>query len=186
VLSKGKHQINSLLGFSYQQTDSEAIQFYGKNFASNAFIKNIGAAKEKTIFPNAKNQYKYASIFTRVNYSYNSKYFINLTARRDGSSRFGNDYKFGNFGAIGAAWIFSKENFAKNISWLSFGKLRTSYGITGSDNIGDYAYLDTYSVGAIYNDMPTLKPTALFNPKYKWEKTKKFEVATELSFFKDR
>lgn len=186
VLSKSKHQINSLLGFSYQQTDSEAIWFYGKNFSSNAFIKNIGAAKEKTIFPNAKNQYKYASIFTRINYSYNSKYFVNLTARRDGSSRFGNDYKFGNFGAVGAAWIFSKEDFAKSIPWLSFGKLRTSYGITGSDNIGDYAYLDTYSVGAIYNDIPTLKPTALFNPKYKWEKTKKFEVATELSFFKDR
>ncbi|MDM1518187.1 SusC/RagA family TonB-linked outer membrane protein, partial [Myroides odoratimimus] len=86
VLSKDKHQINSLLGFSYQQTDSEAIWFYGKNFSSNAFIKNIGAAKEKTIFPNAKKQYKYASIFTRVNYSYNSKYFVNLTARRDGSS----------------------------------------------------------------------------------------------------
>ncbi|MDM1328385.1 SusC/RagA family TonB-linked outer membrane protein [Myroides odoratimimus] len=186
VLSKSKHQINSLLGFSYQQTDSEAIWFYGKNFSSNAFIKNIGAAKEKTIFPNAKNQYKYASIFTRVNYSYNSKYFVNLTARRDGSSRFGNDYKFGNFAAVGAAWIFSKENFAKSIPWLSFGKLRTSYGITGSDNIGDYAYLNTYSVGAIYNDIPTLKPTALFNPNYKWEKTKKFEIATELNFFKNR
>jgi TonB-linked SusC/RagA family outer membrane protein len=186
VLSKGKHQINSLLGFSYQQTDSEAIQFYGKNFASNAFIKNIGAAKEKAISPNAKNQYKYASIFTRINYSYNSKYFVNLTARRDGSSRFGNDYKFGNFGAVGAAWVFSKESFFKNIPWLSFGKLRMSYGITGSDNIGDYAYLNTYSVGALYNDIPTLKPTALFNPKYKWEKTKKFEIATELSFLKDR
>lgn len=83
-------------------------------------------------------------------------------------------------------WIFSKEDFAKRIPWLSFGKLRTSYGITGSDNIGDYAYLDTYSVGGLYNDIPTLKPTALFNPKYKWEKTKKFELATELSFFKDR
>ncbi|QBK77641.1 SusC/RagA family TonB-linked outer membrane protein [Myroides odoratimimus] len=186
VLSKGKHQINSLLGFSYQQTDSEALRVYGKNFSSNVFIKNIGAAKEKIIHPNVKNQYKYTSIFTRVNYSYNSKYFVNLTARRDGSSRFGNDYKFGNFAAVGAAWIFSKENFAKNIPWLSFGKLRTSYGITGSDNIGDYAYLDTYSVGGLYNDIPTLKPTALFNPKYKWEKTKKFEIATELSFFKDR
>lgn len=186
VLSKDKHLINSLIGFSYQQTDAETLRFTAKNFTSNAFIKNMGAAKEKTVYPNAKNQYKYASIFARINYSYNSKYFINLTARRDGSSRFGDDYKFGNFGALGTAWIFSKEDFAKNISWLSFGKLRMSYGLAGSDNIGDYAYLDTYLVGALYNNIPTLKPTALFNPKYKWEKTKKFEVATELSFLKDR
>lgn len=186
IISKDKHLINSLIGFSYQQTDAETLRFTAKNFTSNAFIKNMGAAKEKTVYPNAKNQYKYASIFARLNYSYNSKYFLNLTARRDGSSRFGDDYKFGNFGALGAAWIFSKEDFAKNISWLSFGKLRMSYGLAGSDNIGDYAYLDTYLVGAVYNNIPTLKPTALFNPKYKWEKTKKFEVATELSFLKDR
>ncbi|WP_286428032.1 SusC/RagA family TonB-linked outer membrane protein [Myroides marinus] len=186
ILSKNRHQINSLIGFSYQQTVSESLRFYGTNFTSNAFIKNIGAAKEKLLYPNTKNQYKYASVFTRINYSFASKYFINLTARRDGSSRFGNDYKFGNFAAVGAAWIFTKEDFAKNIPWLSFGKIRTSYGITGSDNIGNYAYLDTYSVGALYNEFPTLKPTALFNPKYKWEKTKKFEIATELSFLKDR
>ncbi|MGL4584665.1 MAG: SusC/RagA family TonB-linked outer membrane protein [Flavobacterium sp.] len=186
ILPKGKHLLNSLIGFSYQQTDAEALRLIGKNFTSNSFIKNIGAAKEKTIYPNAKNQYKYASVFARLNYSYNSKYFLNLTARRDGSSRFGDDYKFGSFGAMGAAWIFSKEDFAKNISWVSFGKLRMSYGITGSDNIGDYAYLDTYTVDAIYNGIPTLRPTALFNSKYKWEKTKKFEVATELSFLNDR
>ncbi|MCA4807002.1 SusC/RagA family TonB-linked outer membrane protein [Myroides odoratimimus] len=186
ILAKNKHQINTLLGFSYQQTDSEAFNFTAKNFSSNAFIKNLSAAKTITINANGKKQYKYASIFTRLNYSFDSKYFINLTARRDGSSRFGNDYKFGNFAAVGTAWIFTKEDFAKNISWLSFGKLRTSYGITGSDNIGDYAYLDTYTIGTLYNDLPTLKPTALFNPKYKWEKTKKFEVATELSFLKDR
>ncbi|MDM1378572.1 SusC/RagA family TonB-linked outer membrane protein [Myroides marinus] len=186
VLSKDRHLINSLIGFSYQQTDTEAFNFTAKNFTSNAFIKNLSAAKTITINANGKKQYKYASIFTRINYSFDSKYFINLTARRDGSSRFGNDYKFGDFGALGIAWIFSKEDFAKNFPWLSFGKLRMSYGVTGSDNIGDYSYLDTYTVGALYNDLPTLKPTALFNPKYKWEKTKKFEVATELSFLKDR
>ncbi|MEC4115091.1 SusC/RagA family TonB-linked outer membrane protein, partial [Myroides pelagicus] len=186
IFSKNKHVINTLIGFSYQQTDAEALRLSGKNFTSNAFIKNIGAAKEKIIYPVAKNQYKYTSIFTRINYTHDSKYFINLTARRDGSSRFGNDYKFGNFGAIGAAWIFTEEDFAKSIPWLSFGKLRTSYGLTGSDNIGDYAYLDTYSVGQLYNGIPTLKPTALYNPNYKWEKTKKFEIATELSFLNNR
>ncbi|UVD79119.1 SusC/RagA family TonB-linked outer membrane protein [Myroides albus] len=187
IFNKAKHKLNTMIGFSYQQTDNESLQLIGKNFTSNAFIKNIGAAKEKLIVSSGKDQYKYASMFARVNYMYAQKYIVNLTARRDGSSRFGDDYKFGNFGAIGAAWIFSKENFAKNISWLSFGKLRTSYGITGSDNIGDYAYLDTYTVqNNTYNDEMALSPTALHNPKFKWEKTTKFEIATELSFFNDR
>lgn len=186
-LSFKKHSLNTLIGFSYQQNDNESDQIRAKNFSSNAFIKNIGAAKEQLIVSTGKNQYKYASVFARINYMYAQKYIVNLTARRDGSSRFGDDYKFGNFGAIGAAWIFSKENFAKNISWLSFGKLRTSYGITGSDNIGDYAYLDTYTINRYqYNDQVTLSPTALYNPKFKWENTTKFEIATELSFFNDR
>ncbi|MTH30891.1 SusC/RagA family TonB-linked outer membrane protein, partial [Myroides pelagicus] len=186
LIPKGKHLISVLLGSTYQQNNLESTRLTGKNFTSNAFINNIGAAKEKIVYPIINNQYKYASIFTRINYSYGSKYLINLTGRRDGSSRFGADNKFGNFGAIGAAWIFSQEPFMENLPWLSFGKIRSSYGVTGSDNIGDYAYLDTYSVGQIYNDYPTLNPTALFNPKYKWEKTKKFEIATELSFFNDR
>ncbi len=187
IFSKRNHQLNTLVGISYQQTDNESLQIRAKNFTSNAFIKNVSAAKEKLILSSGKNQYKYASIFGRLNYSYNSKYFINLTARRDGSSRFGDDYKFGNFGAIGAAWIFSKESLFKDLSWLSFGKIRTSYGITGSDNIGDYAYLDTYTMHMYqYNEQSALYPTALHNPKFKWEKTKKFEIATELSFFNNR
>lgn len=186
-LSKGKQAINALVGFSYQQSDNEALRMEGKNFSSNVFIKNIGAAKEKTLFPNIESQYKYASVFARINYTYDAKYIVNLTARRDGSSRFGDDNKFGNFGALGAAWIFSKEDFASRIPGLSFGKLRSSYGITGSDNIGDYAYIDTYTmVAGSYNEIPILKPTALFNPKYKWENTRKFEIATELSFLHDR
>ena len=68
---------------------------------------------------------------------------MNLSYRRDGSSKFGPNYKWGDFGAIGAAWIFSNESFIKNaLPFLSFGKLRTSYGITGNDQIADYQYLN--------------------------------------------
>src|SRR5690606_34761148 len=100
----------------------------------------------------------------RIGYNWAQKYFINLTGRRDGSSRFGPDKRFANFGAIGGAWIFSEESFIKeNLSFLSFGKLRGSYGITGSDQIGDYKYLDAYESTA---GPGGLYPTQLTNPDY--------------------
>ncbi|AJA67378.1 TonB-linked outer membrane protein, SusC/RagA family [Myroides sp. A21] len=185
--SWNKHSFEILVGSTLQSTESDNLNITGRNFSSNALIRNISAAKDKYIGISSDSQYKYAAIFSRINYQYDSKYFLNLTARRDGSSRFAENNRFGNFGAIGAAWIFSEESFLKDISWLSFGKIRASYGITGSDNIGDYAYLDSYTVFAPqYNGETGLYPTALHNTNYKWEKTTKLETALELSFLQNR
>ncbi|MHC5310952.1 SusC/RagA family TonB-linked outer membrane protein [Myroides sp. LJL116] len=182
-----KSRLDILIGTTYSINDMNYLSMTGSNFSSNAFITNISAAKVKAIGRNVNNQYKYVSFFSRLNYIYNDKYIFNITARRDGSSRFASNNKFGNFGALGAAWIISKENFTKNWKWLSFAKLRGSYGITGSDNIGDYAYLDAYNVNnALYGSEVNLQPTALYNPNYRWEKTTKIEGALELSFLKDK
>lgn len=125
--------------------------------------------------------------FGRVNLNYSSKYIINLTGRRDGSSRFGPNKQFGNFGAIGMAWLFSEENLLKESLWLSFGKIRASYGTTGSDNIGDYKFLGTYNTtGFNYNGTSVLEPTGVFNPNFGWESNKKQELGLELGFFNDR
>lgn len=178
------HEINFLVGSTFQSTDTNMLSINASNFSSNLFLKNIGSAKTKTISSTGNTQYKYASIFSRLNYKYSDKYIANITARRDGSSRFGDKQKFGNFGAIGIAWIFSNENFLKNLKWLDFGKIRTSYGITGSDNIGDYQYLDTYTIGTnIYDGLTELLPSRLLNPNYSWEQTNKLEAALELSLF---
>ncbi len=158
----------------------------GIGFESNSFIQNIAAAQTKTINDQISTEYKYAAVFGRVNYQLAKKYILNITGRRDGSSRFGPHKKFANFGAVGAAWLFSDENFLKDIKWLSFGKLRTSYGIAGSDNIGNYQYLDTYTVSSSYNGITGLAPSRLYNPDFSWEKTTKLEAALEIGFFKDR
>ncbi|MCT4319610.1 TonB-dependent receptor domain-containing protein [Elizabethkingia anophelis] len=95
--------------------------------------------------------------------------------------------RFANFGAVGAAWIFSKESFMKDILWLNFGKLRTSYGTAGSDNIGDYQFYDTYkNTGTIYDGSQGMIPSRLFNPDFGWEVTRKLEVALEAGFLNDR
>ncbi|KMQ70224.1 SusC/RagA family TonB-linked outer membrane protein [Chryseobacterium koreense] len=182
----GVHELIALAGASFQQATTKISAMTGVGFASNALLENLAAANFKIISPEVDNQYKYASLFARINYNFSKKYIVNLTARRDGSSRFGMNNRFANFGAIGAAWLFSNEAFLKNIKWLSFGKLRGSYGITGSDFIGDYQYLNNYSIADIaYNNTTGLYPISLFNPNFSWEKTKKFEAAMEMGLFKD-
>uniref|UniRef100_UPI0035637761 SusC/RagA family TonB-linked outer membrane protein n=1 Tax=Draconibacterium sp. TaxID=1965318 RepID=UPI0035637761 len=140
------HDIDVLVGGTLQQTQRTTLNIMGYGFESNTLITNLAAAANVMVTGDDKTEYRYAALFGRINYKYKERYILNLTGRRDGSSRFGPDQRFASFGAIGAAWIFSKEYFISSASWLSFGKLRASYGITGSDLIGDYQFLDTYTV----------------------------------------
>ncbi|WP_407497414.1 SusC/RagA family TonB-linked outer membrane protein [Elizabethkingia meningoseptica] len=187
TFKKGRHQVDVLAGGTYQAdlNTQGAIQGYG--FTSNAFIENIAAATTKLISDQIKTEYKYTAVFGRLNYQFDRRYIINITGRRDGSSRFGSNRKFANFGAVGAAWLFSNESFMKELSWLSFGKLRGSYGSSGTDNIGNYQYNDTFITSTLgYNNVTGLVPSKLFNPNFSWEKTVKLEAALEMGFFRDR
>ncbi|WP_447951121.1 SusC/RagA family TonB-linked outer membrane protein [Chryseobacterium koreense] len=184
---KGKHKLALLIGASLQTSINKREAMTGSAFESNAFIQNLGAAQTKTIVDQTKTEYKYAGFFGRINYQFDNKYIINLTARRDGSSRFGNNKKYANFGAVGLAWLFYEEDFLKDLKWLSYGKLRTSYGTAGSDNIGDYQYMNTYTVSTQgYNGITALEASKLYNPDYSWEKTTKLEAAIEAGFFNNR
>lgn len=186
--SFGKNSMDVLIGATYQDDTVSQLSMTGTGFESNAFIENIAAAQTKIINDLYTTEYKYAAVFGRINYQYNKKYILNVTGRRDGSSRFGPNNRFANFGAVGAAWLFSEENLLKDLKWLSFGKLRGSYGTTGSDNIGDYQYLNAYSLSStsVYNGVTGLVPARLYNPDFSWEKTLKMEIAVELGLFRNR
>lgn len=181
-----KTKFDILAGTTFQsQTGSQLVQ-YAAGFASNSLIDNLAAASALFTLADDETEYRYQAVFGRINLNHDGRYLLNLTGRRDGSSRFGDDRRFANFGAVGAAWVFSEEAFLKN-SVLSFGKLRGSYGITGNDQIGDYHYLDTYSAsGNSYDGTIGLQPTQLYNPNFGWETNKKLEGAVELGFWGDR
>ncbi|MFV0176535.1 SusC/RagA family TonB-linked outer membrane protein [Empedobacter falsenii] len=180
-------KMDGLVGMSYQNQNGETLDMNGNDFLSNDVLKNISAANVQKISNHSITEYKYLAYFGRFNINYSDKLFLNITGRRDGSSRFGPNNRFANFGAVGAAWIFSKENFIKNINWINFGKIRTSYGTTGSDNIGNYQFLDTYTLrNAVYNGSLGLAPTRLYNPDFSWEKTTKFETALDVSFLNNK
>lgn len=182
----GEHEIGFLLGGTWQKSLNEGKFFNGTNYPSDSQLDNIHAAGDLSVGDYQYGDYRYQSVFSRISYGYQEKYLVNLSGRRDGSSRFGPNNRYGNFGSIGFAWIFSKEGFLKDQSILSFGKLRGSLGITGNDQIGNYQFLDTWEPGFAYQGIAGLSPVRVFNPNFKWEENKKREIALDLGFFNDR
>jgi TonB-linked SusC/RagA family outer membrane protein len=184
----GHAKVDVLFGGTFQNQVSDRLIQYGSGFTSNSLLYNLASASYSKTYNDDETVYRYQAFFGRVNLSWKDMYFVNLTGRRDGSSRFGPGKQFANFGAMGAAWLFSSANLLKeHLSFLSFGKLRGSYGVTGNDQIGDYQYLDTYqSSGNVYDGTVGLQPMRLFNPNFSWESNQKMEAAIELGFLQDR
>jgi TonB-dependent starch-binding outer membrane protein SusC len=185
-------KIKALLGSSLQQMTSNRKVVNGSGYISDLVLENIGAATHVTVPPSSTiaSKYKYNAGFFSINYNLDDKYILNVSGRRDGSSRYGSANRFHNFGAVGAAWLFSNEKFFNPLSKIiDFGKLRVSYGTTGSDQIGDYVYLSLYSYNTPpipYRGAASLIQNKLTNPYIQWEETRKFSLGLDLGFFSDR
>lgn len=183
-LWKGK--LSTLVGMTFLSRSNDRLSVSGTGYSSEALLENFDAASTIDA-TSAASLYRYNAVFGRINYNLEDKYLINFTGRRDGSSRFGPGRQFANFGAVGAAWIFSSEKWMQNIPVLSFGKLRGSYGITGNDQIGDYQFVESWSPPTeTYVGAPGLIPNNLYNEDYAWERNDKLEAAIDLGFLKDK
>jgi TonB-linked SusC/RagA family outer membrane protein len=184
----GKGTFNALMGTTFEQQQTDFLTNMAQGFTSDALITDPSAASTVNLLGANTILYRYNAVYARIGYDWEQKYLLNVTARRDGSSRFGPDKQFGTFGAVGIGWIFSKEKFFEdNMPWLNFGKLRGSYGLTGNDKIGDYQYLSSYSVNpTTYQGITQLLPNGLPNSKFSWETDKKLEGGVDLGFLKDR
>jgi len=186
----GSGAIELLVGSTFQETKRDRFSISGTGFNSDIVMENIGAASSIRTTTVLKTLYRYNALYGRVNYNYKQKYLLNVTTRRDGSSRFGSKNLFNNFWSVGAGWIFTDEIFLANIlPFLNFGKIRASYGTTGSDQIGDYQFLDRYSsypVNVPYLGSPALLPESIPNPYLQWEETKKFQIGVDLNFLNDK
>lgn len=189
-ISFGQGILSALAGYSIQRRETNGQAINGSGYTNDALLGSLAAASTITKGVSSDEQYKYNSIFARVGYNWADKYLLNLTARRDGSSRFGPGKQFGNFGAIGAAWIFSNEGFMKGaLPVISYGKLRGSYGTTGNEPSQNYQYLELYSFYSGYNPYGGgigIYPTKLPSPGFAWEVNKKMEIGVEIGLIKDR
>ncbi len=183
--SFGKHNFNTLLGFEFTQRDffrqeSEAVGF------TDDFNNNIALADNGTTFTDNARE-KLVSYFGRVDYNYDEKYLLQVTARTDGSTRFGPNNRFGFFPSASGGWIMSNEEFLSSSDFVTFLKLRASYGISGSNEISNNIYESLYrfeqtfsTVG--YNGDPGVKSVTLPNANLGWEKLIEFNPGIDVTF----
>jgi TonB-dependent starch-binding outer membrane protein SusC len=188
-ISTGKLQI--VLGSTVEQNTENGLQVYGVGYSSDLLLNDISDAANVYTGNVTSSVYRYTALFGRINYNLNDKYILDLTARRDGSSRFGPENQFHDFWSAAGAWVFSNERFFKDaFTALSFGKLRASFGTTGNDQIGDYQYLSTYSTTNYstvnYQGAVGLQPNGIANPYLQWVSSKKSAIGLDLGFLKDR
>lgn len=178
-------KLDILAGSTFQGQANNRSTIDATGYPSDALLRSESAAAQ--IHPwNMPMPYKYNAIFGAVNVDINRKYFVYLTGRRDGSSRFGPGKLFGNFGATGLGWIFVDATSDTVQRFLSFGKIKGSYGTSGNDQIGDFTWPETWTSApnSNYGGVNGLSPTRLYNPALSWEITKKLDLTLDLELMK--
>ena len=183
----GLHNFNVLVGYSYQQELVDRLDLESQDFPDDN-VRNIGGAT--TVAQRAtKSKWALESIFSRLQYDYDSRYSLSASVRRDGSSRFGANTKYGTFASFSAGWTFSNEAFFPENDIVSFAKIRASWGQTGNNQIGNYGSIpgignDNYVIdggleaGAFISSSP--------NPDLSWETNSATNIGLDLGFLEDR
>ncbi|WP_245826912.1 SusC/RagA family TonB-linked outer membrane protein [Parapedobacter luteus] len=190
------HSINAVVGYSYRYEVNQNFDATNYGFQNDVFEENNLGAGDQLIAGRAgmgsyKNDNKIIGFLGRINYSYDGKYTFQGIYRRDGSTRFGENNKWGNFGSIGVAWHMTSEDFMQNIRFLNDLKVRANYGVTGNQEIGNYMSLVTLGTGNnyIYPDgawRQTYGPTRNPNPNLRWETKHEYNVGVDFMMLNGR
>ncbi|HRW22020.1 MAG TPA: SusC/RagA family TonB-linked outer membrane protein, partial [Bacteroidales bacterium] len=183
----GEHNIIDItLGHSYQRAHTKGVGLNGWDFPSDN-LTNPGSVDPSNMSGYGyETSYAFNSFFFRANYKLHEKYLAGFSIRTDGSSRFGAQNRYGWFPAISAGWIITEEDFMQNTEFVSFLKLRASYGLTGNANIDDYAHLGFFSPTGGYNGNSAIIPSTLPNELLGWEKSIMLDVNVDYGFFNNR
>ncbi len=181
----GKSSFDAILGTSYQKSTTKFSTLEGQDFPSDAYIK-LGSAATKVVATSNESAFSFLSYFFRANYKYNERYLVGFSVRADGSSRFGENQRYGYFPAGSLAWIASEEDFLKQNEIFSLLKLRASYGLTGNAEIGNYAARGLFSGTGAYGGLAGQIPSRIANPDLTWERTKQLDLGLDFGIFKNR
>lgn len=181
---KGLHKIGGTLVSEFIKDQFSSYTFSKKGFPTgNLTTQDNGSTV--TAASSAKSEYALTSGLAELHYSYNDKYFVSGSFRRDGSSRFGKNNRFGNFWSASAAWNLLGEKFMKEVSWFDQLKLRASIGTAGNFQIPNYASLQLFGYTS-YNNLTASIPTQVPNPNLTWEKLRSYDIGTDWSILKGR
>ncbi|MFC4209651.1 SusC/RagA family TonB-linked outer membrane protein [Pedobacter lithocola] len=180
-----KSVFDAVLGTSYQKSTTKYSTIEGQDFPSDSYIK-LGSAATKVTASSNEGAFSFLSYFLRANYKYNDRYLVGFSVRADGSSRFGENEKYGYFPAGSLAWIASEEDFLKSSETISLLKLRASYGLTGNAEIGNYSARGLFSGTGAYGGLAGQIPSQIANPDLTWEKTTQLDLGLDLGILKNR
>ena len=182
------HHFQALGGVEYRELNNNTFSGAGQNFSS-PLLTLLSSASTYTSITSTNTGYKLFSYLGNIKYDYKGKYLFDGNIRDDGSSRFGANNKFGLFGGVSVGWILSREDFLKDVSFLSNLKIRGSYGLTGVQPVGDFDFLDKFtppSASGGYLGNGSIRQTALGNPDLAWEKSTQKDIGIDFGFFNNR
>ena len=180
----GDHDVDVMLGHEYYRTRYYVLEGSKSNMFSIYNTELDGAITDGSI-GSYTNDYNTEGFFGRAQYNYAQKYFGSFSYRRDASSRFAPENRWGNFWSAGGAWMISKEKWF-NAAWVDELKLKASYGEQGNDNISNYLYTDRYTIGNSNGSISLVPSSTKGNRNITWEKGGNFNIGTEFSFWKGR
>lgn len=180
----GGHDLESVLGMTYQDVDQQTTWVQGENFPNDDF-QEVASAAEITGGSASRTGYRFLGYFGRANYDFQDRYFVSLSGRVDGSSRFGAENRYGFFPAASAAWVLSEEPFLQGVPGLSFLKARASYGITGNAAIPNFASLGLWG-GTSFAGRAGIVPVQIANPDLQWERTTQVDAGLDFDLFGGR
>lgn len=185
------HYVEALVGYSTQKFEQESNSVTGTNFPGDD-VEWISAATSISAGTSNTTAYSLLSTIARLNYSYKGRYLLSGAVRRDGSSRFGSERRYGNFPSISAGWIISEEKFMQHLKYVDFLKVRASYGVTGNNNIGNSDNYPGKSKNLPSNYVlngvlvPGTTITSLGNPTLAWEKNKQLDIGMDVTVLDNR
>ncbi len=182
---KDKHRIDGLVGYEYRKETQEGIGTTGEGFPTYQFT-TLNTAATPLSSTEFYTGYRRQSVFANVNYNYDGKYILSGIVRRDGSSRFGANYRYGVFPSLRFAWNIDNEKFISSAEWISSLRFRASYGVTGNDQIGNFDGLGLYGAASPYSGQPGISFSQLANPELRWEKNRTTNLGIDFAFFDNR
>ncbi len=183
--SFGKSTIDATAGLQYQQSSSKYNYTEGLDFPSDSY-KKIASAATKSGGSSSQQDFSFASVFFRANYKFNQKYLATVSVRRDGSSRFGANERYGIFPSGSLGWILSEEKFIQSVKAISFLKLRASYGLVGNAEIGNFPQLGLFTGDAGYAGNAGQRPSQIGNPNLRWETTTQIDFGLDFGILNNR
>ncbi|MBE9601144.1 TonB-dependent receptor [Pedobacter sp. MC2016-24] len=179
------HNLTFLLGQSYQKFTDNNVNVIGRGLI-DATITSINGTSVVSLYNQNIEEHSLLSYFARANYDYKGKYLFSAVMRADGSSRFGADNRFGYFPSFSAGWRLSQEDWFKQLSFISDAKIRGSYGVTGNQSIGNYAWQGALNTNGTYLGNVAIVSNGVPNASLKWETTKQSNIGLDLAFLQDR